>query len=165
MTNINEFWVKIKDYEGLYEVSNFGRIRSFKRKNPKILKSFKPSGRVQVSLSKNGTIKHYLIHRLVISSFIEPPKYNYDVDHIDGNCFNNNLLNLRYCNRRENITYYREKQASSSKYVGVSWSKLRKKWVSYIRINNSLINLGFSDSEEEASEFYKKALEKLANNA
>jgi len=165
MTNINEIWVKIKDYEDLYEVSNLGRVRSFKRKNPKILKNFKPSGRIQVALTKNGVKKHYLIHRLVISSFATPPNYNYDVDHIDGNYLNNNLLNLRYCNRRENITYFREKQVSSSKYIGVSWSKLRKKWVAYIRIKNSLINLGFSDSEEEASKFYTKALEKLSNNA
>lgn len=109
-----EIWKDIKDYEGLYQVSNLGRVKS-KRK---ILKAIN-SEYLKVGLSKNGVQKTLTIHRLVAQAFIDNPNdYNF-VNHKDENKHNNNLNNLEWCNNLYNVNYGKRNEKiskSQSKY-------------------------------------------------
>lgn len=114
--NIEE-WKDIEGYEGLYQVSNLGRVKSLDRiiyrnngriqtLRERILKPAKISGGYQfVLLSKDGKTKHCLVHRLVASAFIENPNDYTDVNHIDENKINNRVDNLEWCNRKYNMNY------------------------------------------------------------
>lgn len=108
---MQEIWKSIPKYEGLYEASNLGRIRSLPRATTKgkILKPYisKKNGYCYVSLSKDNNRVSRRIHVLVMSAFnpIEKKK-GYDkehtIDHIDGNKTNNRLDNLEWCSQSEN---------------------------------------------------------------
>ena len=114
---LNEIWKPIKGYEGLYEVSNFGRIRSLdaykKGRNGsvrfckgRILKPFTDtSGYLQVGLFKNGKRKIHLVNRLVAQAFIDNPDNLPQVNHKDENKQNNVVSNLEWCTHEYNINY------------------------------------------------------------
>lgn len=108
---IEEIWKPCKDYEGLYEVSNLGRVRScdkyvwngvgyyFKKGEIKTLTQRK-DGYMSVSLYKNNKGQHVKVHRLVGFAFIENPKPNeyQHINHIDCDRTNNRFDNLEWCN-------------------------------------------------------------------
>lgn len=110
----NEIWKPVKGYEGLYEVSNKGNVRSvdkhlmwgnqyclFKGK-PK--KSFPNSmGYLRTNLYKNRQRKKYFVHRIVAEAFIPNPNNLPCIDHIDRNYLNNSTDNLRWCTQKENM--------------------------------------------------------------
>lgn len=84
------------------------------------------------------------------------------IDHIDGNPFNNSILNLRLCNAALNNQNRHSSQSNSkSKVLGVSWHKKAKKWVSYVRKNYKTTYLGLFESQEEARLAYLKAKREL----
>lgn len=98
-----EVWKDIEGYEGLYQVSNLGRIRSLGYGNTKIMKPVPTSQRYrQVGLYKDGKRKFYLVHRLVAMAFLDNPKKLSTVNHIDGNRSNNVVSNLEWCTIAEN---------------------------------------------------------------
>lgn len=108
-----EIWKPIPGYEGSYEVSNLGRVRSVDRyiltKNGKVFKKGvirKPKededGYLRVNLSKNGKKKEMFVHRLVAITFIDNPNNLPVVNHKDGNKKNNTVENLEWCTRSEN---------------------------------------------------------------
>lgn len=112
---MKEIWKDVLGYEGIYEVSNCGRIRTHKNKTTytkkhgvrhwkqRYLKNKTPNGRdVRVTLWKNGKSKDFLVHRLVAFAFIPTIKGKKCINHIDGNPKNNNVENLEWCNRLEN---------------------------------------------------------------
>lgn len=104
-----EEWKWIKDYEGEYQISSFGRIKSFKKnkKNGLLMKP-KRDGQNRyyiICLSKNGISNYYLIHRLVAQTFLPNPNNLPQVNHIDGNKKNNKLENLEWVTCSENITH------------------------------------------------------------
>ncbi|EGQ4394612.1 HNH endonuclease [Staphylococcus pseudintermedius] len=112
---MKEIWKDVLGYEGIYEVSNFGRIRTHKNKTTytkkhgvrhwkqRYLKNKTPNGRdVRVTLWKNGKSKGFLVHRLVAFAFIPTIKGKNCINHIDGNPKNNNVENLEWCNHLEN---------------------------------------------------------------
>jgi len=167
-----EVWKDIKGYEGLYQVSNLGRVKSLKRKvkrgkflysvKEKILKQAPNThGYFTVSLWKGNKGKTKSIHVLVAVAFLKhkPNGYFLVVDHIDENRQNNKLENLRLTTNRFNCT--RNQEGFSSKYVGVHWHKYYNKWQSIIKINGKNKYLGRYDNEYDAHLAYQNALKKL----
>lgn len=99
-----EVWRPIKGFEGLYEISSYGRVKSFKGKHPKILHpDISRKGYLRIDLRKNNEKHRKSIHRLVAMTFIENKEVEKNqVNHIDGNKQNNNVDNLEWCTNREN---------------------------------------------------------------
>jgi hypothetical protein len=108
-----EIWKDVVGYEGLYEVSNFGRVRSLDHidnldrliKGKLLSLTLNQKGYVQVSLSKRGKVKKYEVHRLVALTFLDNPEKLSDVNHKDGSRTNNYVENLEWCSRSYNINY------------------------------------------------------------
>lgn len=110
-----EKFVDIPGYEGLYKVSNLGRVYSMPKKwisgkggnrfhSGKVLKqSINKSGYCYVNLFKNKKIKSMRVHRLVMYSFYGESKLQ--VNHLDGDKANNKLDNLEYCTAKENVRH------------------------------------------------------------
>lgn len=105
---MKELWKDIKDYEGLYMISNLGRVKSNHGKGrilkPRQSKSPGIEGMYQrVMLFKDGVKHNKRIHRLVAEAFIPNPDNKPYVDHIDTNPSNNTVTNLRWCTNQENV--------------------------------------------------------------
>jgi len=164
-----EVWKDIPEYEGFYQVSNLGNVRSLDRIcsrgrkiKGKVLKAaFCSRGYFGVDLSKNGKGKTITIHKLVAYAFLnhKPCRHKLVVNHIDINRENNNLYNLEIITSRENTN--RKHIKSSSKYTGVSWNKRVKKWRSNITINGRKKHLGYFTDEKEAAQAYQNELNKI----
>lgn len=164
-----EVWKDVIGYEGLYQVSNFGNVKSLgnlKSKKEKILKqhsSGKNSNYYTVSLNKNGESKKIKTHQLVAICFLnhKPDGTNkIVVDHINKNTLDNKLENLRLISNRENLSA----QGGTSKFVGVYFCKHYKKWISKIQVNGKKVSLGYFNIENDAKEVYQNALISLKNN-
>lgn len=172
MTNTNqplEIWKDIPSYEGIYQASNLGIIKSLyritisktgikKSYKERILKSNSCRDYCFLRLSKNGKPKGFWVHQLVAMAFLGhvPCKHKLVVNHINFCKTDNRVENLEIITARENLN--RKHLSSSSKYTGVTWIKKTKKWQSRIVINGKIKHLGSFDSEIEASEHYEKAL-------
>ena len=112
---MSEIWKSVVGYEGKYEVSNFGRVKSLERwsgtqfyKRDKLLGLYtnKRNGYVYVWLNKDGKGKNFRVHKLVAKSFLNN-HYNYpDINHIDGNKTNNRVDNLEFCTKKYNVNHY-----------------------------------------------------------
>lgn len=105
-----EIWRDIEGYEGLYQVSDQGRVKSLKRKGrrkERILKLFySGAGYLNVCLSDGiGGQKWYYIHRLVGETFLPKPEGNDDINHKDEDKTNNNTWNLEWVSRKENCNF------------------------------------------------------------
>lgn len=104
-----ETWKDISGYEGIYEVSDLGRVRSLVQRNrwkPGILKPQKHRyGYLYVNLCKDGKVKGMKVHRLVAQAFIPNPNNLPQVNHKDENPQNNAASNLEWCSARYNINY------------------------------------------------------------
>lgn len=121
-----EIWKDISGYEGLYQVSNLGRVKSLERidnnNHPvkeKIIKPYKTiGGYMQVCLWKNGKVKHLQIHRLVAQAFIPNPYNLPECNHKDENPLNNCVENLEWCDHKYNINYGTRTEKASEKMKG-----------------------------------------------
>ena len=149
-----EDYKKIIEYPD-YEISNLGNCR---RIGGNILKPL---------LGKNG-YKHYCLsytnengkrkqrleyqHRLLGLYHILNPNNKPHIDHIDGNKQNNNIDNLRWVTRSENLRNQKKAVNKSSVYKGVFYDKSRKKWRSCIEVNKLRKELGRFETEKEASD-------------
>ena len=117
----NEIWKdiiierngEVYDYTGLYQVSNYGRVKSLDRLNAsghrlkgKVLKpKINNKGYLNVSLCKNGKVKIFLVHRLVATAFIPNPDNLPVANHLDENPSNCNVDNIEWCTQKHNINY------------------------------------------------------------
>lgn len=101
-----EIWKDVVGHEGLYLVSNYGKIKSLPRKTTSggLLKQIEKScGRLFVGLSKNGKEKHYRVSQLAIEAFVGPRPIGMECCHNDGNPKNNYVFNLRYDTHKNNM--------------------------------------------------------------
>ena len=103
---IEEIFKDIEYYEGKYQVSNLGRVKSLKFGKEKIIKPGKDSkGYLRVNLYENGKHKTVKVHRLVANAFIDNPLNLPQVNHIDENKENNIVDNLEWCDGKYNNNY------------------------------------------------------------
>lgn len=120
INDLYEIWLPIIGYEGLYEVSSWGRIRSLNyycRGKHKILKlSAKPNTYIKVGLRKDGTVKYYRVHRLVAEAFLPNPLNLPQVNHIDGNKQNNAICNIEWVSAKQNTNNPNTKPNMSIRY-------------------------------------------------
>ena len=121
-----EYWKPVVGYEGLYEVSNWGRVKRLRRLitnqynsfyiEEKILKPQKNIyGYLYVNLYKNGIMKHKTIHKLVAEVFLPNPNNYKEVNHKDECKTNNIVSNLEWCDRKYNINYGTRNEKVSKK--------------------------------------------------
>lgn len=177
---MEEIWKDVPEYEGLYQVSSFGRIKSLGRLcaskcdstrfvTERVLKpSVDGGGYESVELRSLLNNKRIKIHKLVAMAFLGhvPCKMEFVINHIDGDKRNNNLENIEIVTQRQNSTicFRRDIDSFSSKYVGVSRNNKLKKWKASIMFNNNAYHLGLFDTEIEASNEYQKALRHINND-
>ena len=153
-----EIWIDVKDFEGMYQVSNLGRVKSLDRDSTigrflkeRILSPGLSRGYPIVVLSKEGHSRSMTVHQLVAIAFLNhiPNGYDIVVDHIDNDKLNNNVNNLQLISHRQNCS--KDKKGGASKYIGVTWDKKRNKWIAQIHINGKQKYLGSFTNELEAS--------------
>ena len=152
---MKEMWKDIKDYEGLYQVSNLGRVKSLERlaksnnNNYRIVKekllkqSEDKDGYKRVSLNKNNKSKLCTIHRLVAEAFIPNPNNYPCINHKDENKQNNNLENLEWCTVKYNNNYgTRIERFKQKKQIAIGQYDLNgnliKKWNSAKEVYKTL---------------------------
>ena len=104
-----EEWRPVVGYEGLYEVSNHGNVRSCDRvdcdgrhRRGTTMKQHEACGYMRVGLRKNGVQRKYLVHRLVAQAFVSGYRDGMEVNHIDENPLNNLVTNLEWVTSTEN---------------------------------------------------------------
>lgn len=123
MCLIREQWRDIPDYKGIYQVSNYGRIKSFERNGTKggILKPNKrQDGYLQVGLHKNGKGKTFAVHQLVALTFLKNPNNLPQINHKDENKENNHVDNLEWVTPKENVNYgTRNERDSKTKRIPI----------------------------------------------
>lgn len=168
-----EVWKNVPNYEGLYQVSSLGRVKSLEktliRSNgrpnyypEKILKAGKDHrGYLMVVLTKNKKPKTIRVHKLVAICFLNhiPNGYKITVDHINEVKTDNRVENLQLVSNRENCS--RSKKNKSSKYTGVCYVKNKNKWMSRIRIKDKSVFLGYFTKEEDAAKAYQDKLKEI----
>lgn len=131
---IDEIWKDIPNYEGFYQVSNYGRVKSLSRiinhkstgkviSKEKILKPHTHYGYKNVLLSKNNEKKYKKIHRLVAETFIPNPNNLPYINHKNENRSDNRVENLEWCDSKYNNNY-----GNRNKKIGVANSKKVKQY-------------------------------------
>lgn len=166
-----EQWKDIEGYEGLYQVSDLGRVKSLfnsylrsdgrtNNKHERIVKQNIDAYKyLCVNLSKKSNTKTIKTHKLVAFSFLnhKPSGFKEVVDHYDNDKYNNTLNNLRIVTNRQNSS--KDRKNKTSKFTGVYKSSKQKKWLARIYINGKNHYLGSFDKEIDASKSYNKALQ------
>ena len=150
--NSEEIWKPIKAYEGLYEVSNLGKVRALTFHNNKVLKNkitvlkqrIGKDGRKRITLYKNKKPKTFQVHRLVAQAFIPKLDNLPEVNHKNENPLDNRVENLEWCNRDYNMHYgnIREKQLIGKGYKKINQYDLQgnfiKCWDKTLQITEKL---------------------------
>jgi hypothetical protein len=158
---IIENWKDVVGYEGLYQVSDLGRVKSLKYGKERILTLLSETyGHCHVLLYHRRIPKKLRVHRLVYSAFVGEIGDLF-IDHINGMPSDNRLVNLRKCTPRENSTFDNVKRKRSSMYVGVSWDKQRGKWYAKLNIKEKQVPLGRFVNEIDAHNAYQNAIKQL----
>lgn len=127
-----EQWKDIFGYDGMYQVSDLGRVRSKKYGRWKMLKPNKNRfGYLMSYLYKDGKPKNISVHRLVAQAFIENNNiFNTEINHINEDKTDNRVSNLEWCDRQYNLTYndihHRRKKYNSPKHYNCKRRKLEK---------------------------------------
>ena len=104
-TLAGEEWRDIEGYDGKYQISNYGRVKSFKQKHRILTPSLDNQGYLRYGLKLRGKEKRFTAHRLVAEAFLPNPDNKSDVNHIDGIKWNSCVSNLEWVTRSENIKH------------------------------------------------------------
>lgn len=164
---MQELWLPIEGYEGYYEVSNMGRVKSLSRpvenSQRNVKEKFnkfhlKRDGYHSVLLSKNKIKKTIQLHRLVAKAFLPNPENKRVVNHIDGNKLNNCISNLEWVSSRENSCHY-YRNINTGTPVGVYKLKKYDKYLAHAHVDGKKVFLGYHKTCEEAYEARKKYFE------
>lgn len=165
-----EEWRDIPGYEGMYQVSDQGRVKSLEKtvpnKWPRVCtyheKVLKPNrnkqGYLRIHVCKLGEKKHLSIHRLVASAFLSEYTEKKPVDHLNGICGDNRLSNIRMATQSENQANRRKGTGHSSKFKGVTWDKERETWKCVIMKGWKRVFIGRFQDEVEAAKAYDEKL-------
>ena len=172
-----EIWKDITDYEGLYQISNLGRVKSIERVTTKgngfdynineiIMKpNFRDNGYLSIKLCKDSKYTQFDIHRLVGFHFIKNENditTHNQINHINKEDYQNNkYTNLEWVSNRENSSHNKIGKNFKSKFIGVSWEETHKKFRCRIQINGKQESIGESINEIDVAEVY---LEFCKNN-
>ena len=131
---MGEIWKDIQNYEGSYQVSNYGRIKSLNYRHTgkeQILKQSKNKGGYKyILLGSNKKRKYYLIHRLVAMTFISNPRNLPEINHKDENKTNNKVENLEWCTRKYNANYGTRNEKVKEKLKGKIFTEEHKNKIS-----------------------------------
>lgn len=163
---LNEITKPVEGYEGLYWVTNTGKV--FNR-----CKQLKPyvnnSGYLCIKLTKGGCPKHHLVHRLVARAFVQGSG---EVNHVDSDKLNNSASNLEWVTRADNLRHARDtglwkynepskgvKLGKSSVYHNVTYDKGRDRWLAGIRLNGKSVGQRRFTCEHEAAAHVNKLLD------
>ena len=155
------------DFTGLYQVSNLGNVRSMnysgKVGNVKTLKGYKRNdGYIHISISYNGKITNFFVHRLVANAFIPNPDNLKQVNHKDENKANNNVENLEWCDSEYNINYGTRTDKCRGKHKGQSENMKRERNPRARKVVCIETNMIFN-TIIEASEYYNISKNSIAN--
>ena len=169
-----EIWKDIKEYEGLYQVSNMGRVKSLnyrgcKGKERIMKQSFYYNGYLKISLKKNRKIKTIKVHRLVAIAFIPNVENKPEIDHKNTIKTDNRVENLRFVTHKENmnneLTRKHNSEAENNRYKGRKHSEETKEKMSEAKKGKSNSNYkGFIcifPNGEVTKEMTKKELEEM----
>lgn len=170
-----EVWRDVVGYEGLYQVSNMGRVYSMPREwvsanggkrshKGKIMnQSINSRGYLNLNIRLNSKCKNKNIHILVAEAFLGhvPCGFKLVVDHINDVKTDNRVENLQIVTHRFNA--YKTQGKGTSQYKGVYWHKLSKKWMSRIYINGTDEYLGLFNCELKAHLAYQNKLKEIEN--
>ena len=169
-----EVWKDIPNYEGMYQVSNLGNVKSLSRiklnhngyytSKEIILKAFLTGLKVKYKTVRLGLEgKNYKVHKLVAIAFLGhiPCGYKLVVDHINDNQLDNRVENLQVVTQRYNTC--KTQGRYSSQYKGVSWDKSRNKWISRLRVGDKCLHLGRFNHEYEAHLAYQRKLKEISS--
>lgn len=140
---MEEEWKNIKGYEGKYQISNIGNVKSllwwsglfkkFFNKERFLIKTEDNHGYYYVTLCKDNKKKKFLVHRLVAEAFIPNPENKPQVNHIDGNKKNNQINNLEWCTNQENISHALKTGLKNDYGCNSYLSKFSENDIDYIR--------------------------------
>ena len=141
---MEEIWKDIKGYEGLYQISSLGRVKSLSRKisnekrtylsKEKILKiHLRKDGYCRIGLTKNKKQQQFLVHRLVSHAFIPNPENKPCINHKDGDKENNYVNNLEWCTSSENNKHAFKTGLNDNKGEKSHFAKLNEKQVRIIK--------------------------------
>ena len=152
-----EIWKTIEGFDGIYEVSSLGNIKSFKYGKERILKGGVFNNRYKiVILRKNNKSKTYAIHKLVANAFLKTKsdrKKNLVVDHINNIKTDNRAVNLRIISHSLNVS--KDRKNKTSEYLGVSKHNSTGGWVAQIRMNGKVKYIGIFVNEYDAHLAYE----------
>lgn len=172
--NNEEIWKPVEGYEGLYEVSSLGRVRSLDRydsnnhyrKGRILTLRTDKYGYLDVLLSSNNKVKRYKVHRLVAEAFIPNPDNLPQVNHLDEDKTNNRVENLEMCTAKYNSNYgsrkdrVRNSRIKNGTYTGLSREEYSKKW--YQEHKEHRKNY-YQEKKDHIKEYYKKYYQEHKN--
>lgn len=178
---VKEEWRDVPNYEGYYQVSDLGRVRSLDRVitysngQKRFYKgrirdgSINKYGYRQTTLTVNDKGRNFRFSQLVAMAFLghKPDGNNLVIDHVNGDKSDDRVENLQIVTHRANTTTcFRSNDGSfSSEYAGVSWAKKLSKWLARIEHNGVSVHLGYYNTEIEASNTYQEALSKIKDGS
>ena len=184
LNHTNEIWEDIEDFEGRYQVSNLGRVRSIRTNHGAYQERLLPLRErsqtckyLYVQLWKLDKPHTFAVHRLVAQTFVPNPGSNPMVNHLDGDKLNNNACNLEWVTCSENFqhafaTGLRSTEAHAKQMVGtkygrtsqyhnVSWDTTRQKWKATLKDKKKMVFQKRFDCEHSAARYVNEMLDLL----